>query len=233
MVRRMENDVDYGGKDSRRKDMTYRDFDAWLVEQARALPAPMNKFGTKQAQANSGTATGLENTYAGDATATQNEILPFLNQEVTNPQGFGVTGTNEMLTAGGQATSGALGAADEEAKLRASRMGNPSSSASILDAASRSAMKQQSSNALGVDTANLKEKLARQQAGASGISALSSADTKAALDALGLNNQSVQDWTGAYNATNPLNMITGILGNVGTLGQGVGAAAKAFSHNGR
>lgn len=188
-----------------------------------AGPVALAKDGTAQAQNNINTATGLESTYAGDATQANNEVLPFLNSEMTNPQGFGQTGVNELNTAGGQAVSGAVGAGDEAANLRASRTGNPSSSASIIDAITRSGAQQQSNNALGVDTANLKEKLAQQQAGASGIAAQGGQDLNAALSALGLNNGAVGDYTKASEASNPLNMIEGILGAAGKGAEGIGA----------
>ena len=207
--------------------MTYRQFDEWLIAQARALPVPVNKFGTDQAKTNSGTATGLESQFSTDATAAQNELMPFLNSEMTNPQGFGSTGVNELNTAGGQAVSGAVGAGDEAARLRASRTGNPSSSSSIIDAVARTGAQQQSKNALGVDTANLQEKLKQQQAGAGGIADIGNTDLKAALDALGLNTGAVNSWTDAFKATNPINEIGTILGAVGQGAQGVGSGVGA------
>lgn len=204
--------------------MTYQDFDSWLLERARKLPIPVNKFGTQQAEANSKTASGLENTYSADATQAQNELLPFLNSEMTNPQGFGQTGVNELNTAGGQAVSGAVGAGDEAAKLRASRMGNPSSSASIIDAVARAGGQQQSNNALDIGTANLKEKMAQQQAGAQGVGALGSEDLNAALGALGLNNGAVNSWSDAYKVSSGPAVAGSILSDIGKGAGAVGAA---------
>jgi len=220
--------VDYRRTDFRGEKVTYAEFDAWLLEQARALPVPMNKGGTQQAQQNINTANAQNSQLFGESQAEQNTILPFLQQEMTNPQGFGQTGVNEMLTAGGEATSGAVGAGNEAANLRASRLGNPSSTASIIDAVARSGAAQQSKNALGVDQANLQEKLKQQQAGAAGIENIGNTDLKAALDSLGLSNQAVGDYTNAYKASNPLNYIAPIIGGLGSLGKGIGAAAGAF-----
>lgn len=187
----------------------------------------MGNGGKSQALTQLGTAQGLESTYANDATNAQNEILPFLNSEVTNPVGFGQTGVNELLTQGGQATSGAVGAGDEAAKLRASRLGNPSSSASIIDAVSRAGASQQSNNALNVNTDNLQEKLKQQQAGESGIASLGTGDMNAALGSLGLGNSATNSYIQASANTNPLNAIGGIFGDLAGIGTGIGAGVKA------
>jgi len=207
--------------------VTYLDFDRWLVEQARALPIAMNKGGTTQAQQNINTANTENAGLYGQGEAAQNEILPFLTSEVTNPQGFGQTGVNELQTAGGEATSGAVGAGNEAALLKASRSGNPSDTGSIIDALARTGAQQQSKNTLGINTSNLQEKLSQQQAGAQGIESMGNSDIKAALDALGLSNEAVSDYTKAYQTTNPLTLISGITGAAGGIGQGIGAGLKA------
>src|ERR1700761_747802 len=79
---------------------------------------------------------------------TQGEVLPFLNQEITNPQGFGQQQLNAMNTATGQATSGGLSAATQAAKLNAARTGNPAAQSAIIANAARSGENAQSNAAL-------------------------------------------------------------------------------------
>lgn len=188
-------------------------------------PVAEMKGGTEQAQANINTANQENQQLMQQGQAEQNQILPFLSSEITNPQGFGTTGVNELETAGGQATSGALGQATESANLRASRMGNPSSTASIIDAAARAAGAQQSTNALDVNKSNLMEKLNQQQAGEQGIGALSAGNIGESLSSLGLSNQAVNSLIQAKANTNPLNEIGGFIGDIG---KGVGAAATGI-----
>ena len=114
-------------------------------------------------------------------------------------------------------------------RLRASRTGNPSSSGSIIDAASRAAGQQQSNNALGVNEANLGEKLNQQQAGAQGIAGLSSGNIGESLSALGISNQAVNDYTNAYKATDWQADLGAIGGLIGDVGKGVGAAATGIN----
>ncbi len=188
-------------------------------------PKVLMKGGTDEAKQNMATANTENSQLFNQGQQEQQQILPFLKSEMTNPLGFGQQGTNEMLSAGGEAASGAVGGATEAANLRASRMGNPSSTASIIDAASRAAGQQQSTNALDVNKANLQEKLAQQQAGEQGISSLSAGNIGESLSALGLSNQSLDAYIKAAANTNPLNEIGSFIGD---LGKGVGAAATGI-----
>jgi hypothetical protein len=183
------------------------------------------KGGTAQAQQNINTANNENSTLFNQGQQEQAQILPFLQQEMTNPQGLGASGRNELLTSGGEATSGALANAKEEANLRASRTGNTASTASIIDAATRAGAQQQSTNALDVGKADLQTKLAQQQAGEQGIASLSGGNIGESLSALGLSNQAVDDYIKAYSANNPLTTISNAIGAVG---KGVGAAATGI-----
>lgn len=215
--------------EGRKRQMTFQDFDQWLIEQARAMPRAMNKGGSQEAQANVAKGDVYSQNLMNQGQAEQNQILPFLQSEMTNPQGFGTQGVNELETAGGEATSGALGQAKEAANLRASRMGNPSSTASIIDAASRAAGQQQSTNALDINKANLQEKLNQQQAGEQGIASLSAGNIGESLSSLGLSNQAVNSYIQAMQNTNPLNEFGTFIGDIG---KGVGAAASGILGHG-
>lgn len=208
--------------------MTIFDFDNWLLEQARTMPRAMNKGGASQAQNNIATGDIASKNLMNEGQTEQNQILPFLTQEMNNPQGFGQTGLNELETAGGEAVSGAVGAGDEAARLRASRTGNPSSTASIIDAVARAGGQQQSTNALDVNKANLQEKLAQQQAGEQGIAGLSSGNIGESLAALGLSNQAVNDYITAKNNTSVPSIIGKLFGGGG--GGAVGGGMSDLSN---
>ena len=190
-------------------------------------PVASAKGGTGMASQNFNTANAMNQGLYGQAESLQGQLLPFLQQEMLNPQGMGPQGVNQLVTSGGQAVSGELGQAREAASLRASRMGNPSSTAAIEDAATRAGLRQQSNNILGINEEDLKLKLAQQQAGAQGLGALGAQDLNAALSSLGLSNQAVSDYTAAWKASNPMQMIDQATQAVGNLGGAAANFAKA------
>jgi hypothetical protein len=106
-----------------------------------------------------------------------------------------------MQTQGGQAVAGATGSGDEAARLNASRTGNTAAVPGVIDQTARNAMKQQSSNVLGTDVANAELKQQQQQEGVSGLEKMYGTDVSAALQALGLSNQAIGEWTGADTST--------------------------------
>lgn len=201
---------------------TVFDFDNWLVERARLMPVSMNKGGTAQAQNNINTANAENTQLYNEGQQEEQQVLPFLQSEMTNPAGLGAKGRNDLLTAGGEATSGANANAVEQATLRASRSGNPASAGSIIDAATRSGMQQQSKNALDVNQADLQTKLEQQQAGAQGLGALSSGNINESLSSLGLSNSAVEDYIKAYAANSPVTEISSLLGAAGSAAKGIG-----------
>lgn len=143
--------------------------------------------------------TGVSNAYASSFNKSgiqdRGQIFPFLQGELANPQGYGQDAVNQMLTQGGEAVSGATGAANEQANLLGARTGNTAAVPGLIGQNSRNAMKQQSDNALTIALKNADLKQKQQQEGASGISSLYSDDTNDVLKSLGLANQSIGDWT--------------------------------------
>jgi hypothetical protein len=158
------------------------------------------KGASTAAQSATGQGKQLEGLYTNEATGLGNEITPFLQNELNNPQGYGAQTLSQMQTAGGQAVSGATGAAGEQAQLQASRTGNPAATAGVIDATARNAMTQQSNNALNINQQNALLKQKQQQAGASGLESLYGQDVNAGLKSLGLEDESINAWTGADKA---------------------------------
>jgi hypothetical protein len=133
----------------------------------------------------------------GEGQADQAGVLPFLDQEVTNPQGFGQPTLNAITTATGQATSGALSNADQQAKLQAARTGNPAAQSAIIANAARTGENAQSNANLETNIQNAELKQKQQQSGAAGLMDLTGMDTNAALADLGLSNSAINAWSGA------------------------------------
>lgn len=155
--------------------------------------------GSGYAQGNMNTANNLENQYSGQALGINAGLIPVYQSEITNPIGFGQQAVTQMKTEGAQTAAGAQGAADEQARLAAARTGNNAALPSIQDKLARSATSAANQNALGVDIANTQAKLAQQQSGISGLSALGAEDTGAGLNALGLSNQALNEYMQAAN----------------------------------
>lgn len=162
----------------------------------------MSKGSAQQAGQTLARDRSIGDTYGGYGTADRSKLLPFLQNELTNPQGFGQEELSKMQTQGGQAVSGALGQGKEDAELLASRTGNPAAAAGVIDATSRNAMKQQSDNALDIDARDAALRQQQQQSGAAGLSSLYGEDTAAALKSLGLEDESINAWTGARKPVN-------------------------------
>lgn len=162
----------------------------------------MSKGSAKAASSNSGIGDSYSQGYQNLGTGIQESELPFLQNELSNPQGFGQQTVSQMQTAGGQATAGALGAGNEAARLQASRTGNAAAIPGIIDASARNAMQQQSNNVLGIDQQNALLKQQQQQEGSSGLEKMYGTDVNAALQSLGLSNQAIGDWTSGKSAAN-------------------------------
>lgn len=143
-------------------------------------------------------------TLFGEGQADQDAVLPFLNQEVTNPQGFGQPTLNAITTATGQATSGALSNADQQAKLQAARTGNPAAQSAIIANAARTGENAQSNANLDTNIQNAELKQKQQQSGAAGLMDLTGMDTNAALGDLGLSNGAINAWSGANKSAGNL-----------------------------
>lgn len=172
-----------------------------------------------QALSNASTASANSNTLFGEGQTAQNELLPFLNSEMTNPSGFGQPALNMMTTQAGQATSGSLGNTEQQAKLRAARTGNTAGESAIISAAGRNAAGDLTNADTGVQVENAQEKLKQQAAGAAGMESLAGMDTNAALNALGVSNQGVNAWGNANTAAwGPFESIMGDIGFGGKAG---------------
>jgi hypothetical protein len=177
--------------------------------------------GSGYAKANMNTANNLSSQYSGQGLGVNASLIPAYNSEINNPIGFGEQALTQMKTEGGQSAAGAQSASQEQARLAAARTGNLASLPSEQDKLARSATQSADENALGLDVANTKAKLAQQQAGLAGKAALGAEDTGAGLNALGLSNQALNEYMQAANWwEQPLNTIIGGGAQVGAAAAG-------------
>ena len=179
----------------------------------------MPRTGVKGLQTNAATGQNLSQGYNAAGTGIASNIVPALEREVTNPQGFSMPGLTAMNTAAMQAGGGSTAGAVGQGNLEAARTRNPGAFTTALDESARSGQRTAADEALGVQIANERQRQQNQQRGYSGLEGLYGMDTDAALRALGLSNQG---FSGAAQAN--------ALGNQSALGWaklGVNAATGA------
>jgi len=162
----------------------------------------VSKGSANAGKTNYGIGQSYSEGYQGQGGDIASAELPFLQNELTNPQGFGAQTTSQMQTQGGQAVAGATGAAKEAADLNASRTGNTAAIPGVIDANARAAMAQQSNNVLDIAQKNALLKQQQQQEGSEGLEKMYGTDVTAALQSLGLSDQAIGDWTGGKNVSN-------------------------------
>jgi len=167
-----------------------------------------------------GTASGYGNT-AGDVGAT---LIPGLTRQFNNPMGFSPTDLNNQFVAAQQASGGATGALNDQARLQAARTRNTGSTAAIMDQAARRGGQNLSQAALGIQNQNalLKEQQ-REQAGKQ-LESLYGTDVGAQLKSMGIANEDL-DTALKAGQTGWLQNTMGVLGTLGNMG---GQAAKAY-----
>ena len=116
-------------------------------------------------------------------------IIPGLEREAQNPQGFTPVRKNNMLVAGQEAVGGANSGIVGTGNLAAARTRNAGGFARALDEAARQKGRQLSTTALGVENEDARVGLQRQQEAQRMLSGLYGTDTSRQLEAMGLQNQ--------------------------------------------
>ncbi len=124
--------------------------------------------------------------YGAQAGQLAGTLIPTLEQDINNPQGFTPSQTNSMLVAGEQGAGGGGAAITGAAGLRAARTRNSAGNSGVLDQAARRTAQTLSGNALNVQ--NQSAKLAEQKRAAAlgGMQGLYGTDVNAQLKAMGI-----------------------------------------------
>jgi len=171
-------------------------------------------------------ATSANDTAAGfGSTASQigSSLIPGLEREAQNPQGFTPVQKNNMLVASQEGVGGANSGITGQANLAAARTRNAGGFARALDEAARQKGRQLSSNALGVQNEDARVALQRQQDAQHQLAGLYGTNTSDQLKAMGLSDEDLRTALEAGKSgwqQNAMNWIT-------TLTQGAKAGAQA------
>lgn len=170
-----------------------------------------------------GQAAGAEKTaattaagYGANAGQERGTLIPTLQEDINNPQGFTPSQTNSMLVAGEQGAGGGGAAITGAAGLNAARTRNSGGTSGVLDQAARRTAQTLSGNALGVQ--NQSAKLAQQKRAAAlgGLQGLYGTDVNAQMKAMGIIPEDINAEVNAGKSGWYQNLLAGI--DTGTQG---------------
>ena len=183
---------------------------------------------TGQAKAQGQTAGSVAGNAGANANQIYSSVVPGLERQAQTPQGYTPQQLNSMTTAAAGAVGGANAGITGEGRLNAIRTRSAGGLAPILDEAARSKSRTLANANLGIQNENANVGLQRQAGAQRALEGLYGTTSADQLKAMGLQNQ---DLTTQLQAGRQgwLQNTEGMLTSLGQLGQGVGAAAKAFS----
>lgn len=145
----------------------------------------------------------------GNAGAIYGDIVPTLQSNLVNPQGFSPTDESAMETGAEQSAGGSQAAAVGQGGLQAARTKNAGAASRAISDASRGAGEQLSKNLLGIRTGNADLKERQRQAAQAGLTGVLGLETGAGNEALGQvaplvnadTNAKTQSWDAFNNIT--------------------------------
>lgn len=190
------------------------------------IPIRFDRSAQQQAKNNMTTANTTAGGFGSEAAGIGGTLIPGLERESTNPQGFAPTDVNNMLVAGGEAVGGANAGITGTANLEAARTRNAGGFASALDEAARTKSRQLSTNALNVSGEQAREKEKQRQFAQTQLGDLMKSDRADQLRAMGLSDEAIAQELAAGRQGWYQNTIAGI--NAVT---GAGKAATGAYHD--
>jgi len=144
-----------------------------------------------QAKQNKTTADTTASGLGAEASGIAGTVIPGLERESVNPQGFAPTDVNNMLVAGGEAVGGANAGIVGQANLEAARTRNAGGFASALDEAARTKSRALATNALDVSGRQAVEKEKERQFAQTQLADLLKSDRANQLRAMGLSDEAI------------------------------------------
>jgi hypothetical protein len=124
-------------------------------------------------------------------------LVPQLEADVNNPQGFNAATRNDMLVQGLEGAGGASSGIVGQEGLRAARSRNVGGSAGVLDEAAREKMRTSAGVGLDVATKNAMLQQQQRQSALQGLQGLYGTDVNAQLKAQSLVPEDIDAWAKA------------------------------------
>lgn len=157
--------------------------------------------GNATASSSANQSQGNASQYFGNAESLYGNVVPTLESEIANPQGFTPPDEAAFETEAQQGAGGTQAAAVGQGGLRAVRTRNAGAATKAIDDAARGAGEQLSQSRLKTQLANANLKQQQQQQGIQGLENLTALETGASNTALGNVAPLVNANTNAANAS--------------------------------
>lgn len=132
-------------------------------------------------------------TLFGEGQAQQATLFPFLRGELGAEHAFTPTQMNEMLSYAGAGAGGATAGMTGQAALNAARTRNSAGFQASLDRLAQQRQQGLAKASEGIGAEDARQTLANKQAAAKGLEGLYGANTDAALKAMGIQSQDIND----------------------------------------
>jgi len=155
------------------------------------VPILFDRSAQAQAKNNVTTANKTASGFGAEGSQISGTIIPGLERESTNPEGFTPQEVNDQLVAGGEAVGGANSGVTGEAALESARTRNAGGFANALDEASRIKSRQLARNALDVSGENARLKEQKRMFAQSKLSDIMQSDRANQLRAMGLSDEAI------------------------------------------
>lgn len=175
----------------------------------------------QQAKTAYNAASATANQYDEAGNQISSSLIPGLEREANNPEGYTPEEMNDQLVAGEEGAGGSNAGITGEANLQVARSRNSAGYSNVLDEAARDKTRQLSENALNVKNKSADLGQEKQMAAQKELSSLYGTDVNANLEAQGLSTKDIEAETDAGKS--------GWFQNMTDLISSLGGAAKGAS----
>lgn len=151
----------------------------------------MGKAANNQLLNNSGVAQGNNKDLTGAASGISSKLVPQLESQASNPQGYTPQQLAYMNTASQQSLGGSTAGVTGQANLEAARTRNAGGMQGAVGSGSRTAEKQLSQNAVGIQSQQANEQQQQRQQAQQALQQLYGMDESTALGYLNSSNSAL------------------------------------------
>lgn len=163
----------------------------------------MGKGANKQLLNNAGTGQYGNTNLSAKAGAMSDFLTPKLESDITNPQGYTPQQLAYMNTASQQSLGGSVGGVTGEANLEAARTRNAGGYQGAINSGARSAQRQLSQNALGIQQKQADLQQQQRQQAIQAMMGLYGIDERTAVDYLNSSNTALGEENKATGSNSP------------------------------